>query len=105
ASLWDDVRGDPAGVLLLLRHTPADISGTVLAACLRSADALQTALPLLAGPGFIDWHDPGLFSVYTVAKRQATLAQLLAGHVAGCDPDRAWIGGLLAPLGWLAVCA
>ena len=105
ASLWDDVRGDPAGVLLLLRHTPADISGTVLAACLRSADALQTALPLLAGPGFIDWHDPGLFPIYAIAKRQATLAQLLAGHVAGCDPDRAWIGGLLAPLGWLAVCA
>jgi signal transduction histidine kinase len=35
----------------------------------------------------------------------ARTAERLAGITQRCDPHRAWVAGLLAPLGWLAVCA
>src|SRR5262249_26370943 len=92
-------------VLLIARHLPPEAGGTALAAALRNADTLQTALPLLAAPGFVDWHNPALLPVYSAVQRQAALAAALARHVNHCDPDLASIGGLLAPPGWLAVAA
>src|SRR5262245_64088005 len=51
APLWDDVRSDPGAVLLIARHLPPEAGGTALAAALRNADTLPTALPILAAPG------------------------------------------------------
>jgi len=106
---WKQVRSDPGCVLLLVRAAPADVSplvglrdAGVLAAAqqfLQSATQSPSALPLM------DWRRPGLYRVLQIALQQARLAAEIAGHVPGVDPERAWIGGLLAPLGWLAIAA
>ena len=43
--------------------------------------------------------------VYRTAVALATLAREQAVQAGDCDPDEAWACGLLAPLGWLGVCA
>src|SRR5439155_7142929 len=42
---------------------------------------------------------------YQASVALATLARDRAVRAADCDPDEAWACGLLAPLGWLGVCA
>jgi two-component system, NtrC family, sensor kinase len=100
-SVWSQVRTDPGLVLLLAR-----VWGTrshCSLAC--DADLLQEALTHLTDPGFTRWDKPGAAFVYRTCLRQARLATALAELVPGCDATKAWVGGLLAPLGWLAACA
>jgi signal transduction histidine kinase len=68
---------------------------------------LEGALDFLGKPaaGFVDWDRPEVLPVYRACLEFARHAEQLAGHSGLCDPEEAWIGGLLAPLGWLAVCA
>lgn len=101
---WQHLRHDPAAVLLLVRQSSADHLLSPLGT-LQTADVLQSALDLLGQPGFIDRRNPALHRVFHAAQQQARLAQGLARRIEGCDSQRAWIGGLLAPLGWLAIAA
>jgi signal transduction histidine kinase len=68
---------------------------------------LEDALDRLdaSSPGWIDWTQPAARPVYESALRFATAARALAQAEKSCDPDTAWIAGLLAPLGWLGVAA
>jgi signal transduction histidine kinase len=103
---WSQVRTDPGLVLLLARQNPAkEGSESHFAAGLRDPALLGRALHFLQVPGFVDWNNPRLLPIYETCLRQARLAHALACQVPDADPDIAWSAGLLAPLGWLAVCA
>ena len=100
--VWSQVRGDPGLVLLLVRHAGAKTS---LVEAIRDPTLLAGALHFLLLPEFVDWNQPRLLPIYETCVSQARLAHALARQVPDVDPDHAWIGGLLAPLGWLAACA
>src|SRR5438270_3633129 len=109
-AVWDEVRADPGCVLLLLRHAlpPGAPSGlSFFPSLLRDPAPLEAALRHLAqpGPGFVDWDQAAFRPVYDACATCARLAQLLAEKTDLCAPDNAWVAGLLAPLGRLAVCA
>ena len=53
----------------------------------------------------MDWHRPEVWPIYQAGLAYARTASSLAGQMEGCDPQIAWMGGLLAPLGWLAMSA
>ena len=82
-------------------------TSTSWAATLGSLSLLETSLQFLqnAGVPFVDWAQPAPARLSRLRQRQAWLASELAARVTGCDPERAWISGLLAPLGWLALAA
>lgn len=106
AAAWVAVRGDPGLVLLWARQSAAISASPSFAPCtLQAPSILKQALQFLDEPAFVDWNQPEAASVYRTCHAQATLAHALAGRAGGCDPDCAWIAGLLAPLGWLAACA
>jgi signal transduction histidine kinase len=105
ASLWAQVRHDPGCVLLLAQvhgDSTAPFNDT-----LNCLSLLETALQFLSNSAtpMIDWRLPEAARVAAIAQRQAWLAAELAARVPGCCPQRAWMGGLLAPLGWLALAA
>jgi signal transduction histidine kinase len=100
--VWSQVRADPGMVLLLARHAG---SKTSLVEALRDPALLARALHFFHLPAFVDWNQPHLLPIYETCVAQARLAHALACQVPDADPDHAWIGGLLAPLGWLAACA
>src|SRR5262245_19888538 len=86
------LRCDPAAVILLLRSD--------------QRSSLEIALEHLGGGAipFVDWNESGPDIVYHNCLKIAATAQALAIKVQRCDPERAWLTGLLAPLGWLALC-
>jgi signal transduction histidine kinase len=105
AATWPQIRDDPGGVLLLARHSAA---GPPTAATLRDPEVLEAAQRYLRqppGPPLVDWGQPAVRPVYHAALTYARLAARLAERTGRCDPDAAWVAGLAAPLGWLAVCA
>jgi signal transduction histidine kinase len=57
------------------------------------------------GTGFVDWSQEKIKPIYQEALTCARLARAWAELSRSCDPDQAWVAGLLAPLGWLAVSA
>lgn len=99
---WERLRLDPGCVLLLLRHTGKRFSFAELVA---EPSLLLSAADYLGKPGFACADRSGPAFVHQVCRKQAQLAEFLATRVGHCDPQRAWIGGLLAPLGWLALSA
>jgi len=108
ASSWDAVRVDPGAVLLVVRQSPALralSSVSSVPALLANPGLLEEALRRLdgTGPGWVDWELPSIRPVYQSAVRVATASHELAQREGRCDPDVAWIAGLLAPLGWLGV--
>jgi signal transduction histidine kinase len=104
------VRDDPGGVLLLVRQSTATraASGwTFFPALLRDPAVLEGAAHFLEQPpaGFIDWNQEAVRPLHRAALSCARLAALVAERTGRCDPDNAWVAGLLAPLGWMAVAA
>jgi signal transduction histidine kinase len=106
AALWGSLRNDPGAVLLLLRAAPAAPPRS-FAALLHSPTPLEEALLRLAElpAGVADWAAPVARPIYEAALRTARLAEEEARRSGEWDADVAWVAGLLAPLGWLAVCA
>jgi two-component system NtrC family sensor kinase len=107
---WLTVRHDPCAILLLLRHVqpysnPCDF--------VRAVDL--PALLLWAGRTLVEGRHSSLYSylengpisqrILRVARDYATAASKLASRTGVVDPECAWICGLLAPLGWLAMAA
>lgn len=107
SAAWCDVRTDPGCVLLVVRHTPAARTSPGLscyARALAEPAILEAARAQLerGADGFVDWNEPELLPVYQACVTYARVAEHLARHSDICDRDNAWVGGLLAPLGWLA---
>ena len=57
------------------------------------------------GAGWVDWNQSNVRPVYQASLAYARLARWLAERSGRCDSEQAWAAGLLAPLGWLAMCA
>jgi two-component system NtrC family sensor kinase len=111
AAVWGRVRPDPGCVLLLVRHAlpPATVSGlSLFPALLRDAAVLDAARAYLgdraASAAWVSWDRPEVRPVYQAALSCARLAAQLAEETNRCDPENAWVAGLLTPLGWLAAC-
>ena len=104
AATWETLRHDPAAVLFVLRHLPT-VPNNIISG-LRDDGLLLAAQELLRQPErpFVDWRSPGPDLVWRTARRQASLAEAIAHH-ASIAPDIAWTAGLLAPLGWIGLCA
>jgi signal transduction histidine kinase len=110
ASAWEQARLDPGAVLLIARHCPAPNANpgiTFFPAVLQDGAILKDALCLLDRPGIgrLDWSQPPIQPLYQACLTGARLAHELAQQSQCCDPDRAWIAGMLVPLGWIAVAA
>jgi two-component system NtrC family sensor kinase len=106
---WMTLRSDP-GFLLLLSRFPsqaAENQAPLLSpeSC-RDPSLLEASLRLLQSspPALVPWGARGPDKVYRTCLAHARLAFLLANKV-GCEPEKAWAGALLAPLGWLACCS
>ena len=75
------------------------------AAAFQQAALIEDALHLLdQADGFVDWNHEAVQPIYDACLTFAGLAQRLAERTGQCDPEAAWTCGLLAPLGWLAMC-
>lgn len=113
ASVWADVRLDPGGVLLLCRNhgQHAFDEKRPIHSAIHLSEPLEQALAHLkaglqsANTGFVDWSLGFSSEIYRTALAQARLAHALAERTRRCDPEYAWAGGMLAPLGWLAIAA
>lgn len=108
---WSAVRSDPGAVTLLLRIpslrklAPELLS---LPELTRNPEPLERAAQRLrANPAVTlpDWSAPARTTVRTAALRYANIAAEFARMTGRCDPEKAWVCGLLAPLGWLAIAA
>jgi signal transduction histidine kinase len=107
---WSAVRDDPGAVLLVVRHTTAFTSPSrpFSATSLLEPSLIEAALRGLhehGSTGFVDWGRDGAREVRVAALACARLARRVAEATGRCDPEHAWVGGLLAPLGWLVICA
>jgi signal transduction histidine kinase len=110
--VWSAVRHDPGCVLLLVRHAlPGAVASglSFFPALLREAPALEAAASYLeskAGArGWVAWDRPEVRPLYQAALAYARLACQLAEETDRCAPDNAWVAGLLASLGSLALSA
>lgn len=106
ALAWTQIRSDPAGVLLVLSQA-GDAPPSSFLALLENAGIFDEALRRFVQPdvGFVNWAEPALVPVYRCSLIFARLAEQIARRCERCDPDCAWVAGLLTPLGWLALCA
>jgi signal transduction histidine kinase len=111
---WSAIRHDPGAVLLVVRHSEPPWPGRrnstsspfFFANAFEQASPIEDALRLLDGAdGFVDWNRPAVQPVYDACLTFAHLARRLAERTGQGDPEAAWACGLLAPLGWLAMCA
>jgi signal transduction histidine kinase len=117
---WPALCADPGAVLLLLRQpgAAAPWAASSLLSLIPFPDALFHDAALLdearryldlapAGPslGFVDWQCSAVRPVYRASLTLAHLARQIALRSGRAHPEQAWVCGLLAPLGWLAVCA
>ncbi len=109
ATVWEEVRGDPGAVLLILRQVPdhASSSQSFFPGVVHEPAVLLEAARLLESPGpaYVDWTQPAVRPIFHACHEFARLASHLAERSGRGDPDNAWAAGLLAPLGWLAVAA
>jgi signal transduction histidine kinase len=110
SSAWTEIRTDPGAVVHVVRQAAPMLATPTLSffpALLRDPALLQNSLKFIDQPdvGWIDWHKPKLQPIFETCVRFAHMAMRLAEATGRCDPDNACIAGLLAPLGWLAVCA
>ena len=109
SAVWSALRDDPGAVLLLLRLPAAQpVHDGRRASFISLLD--DTALPDAAlehltnsSDSFVAWDDPAPRPIYHAALTCARIAEQLAVRTGHADADEAWVGGMLAPLGWLAV--
>ena len=106
-SVWTQIRQDPGAVLLLARHFPKHQVESFPDAIFRSSAVLESALRCVQAnaAGAIDWAHPDVAALHQAALAYARVSELIAQRVGGVDPACAWVGGLLAPLGWMAIAA
>jgi two-component system NtrC family sensor kinase len=104
---WTAIKSDPAAVLHLLRHFPTNSSATFPNDLSSSPAILESALRHVQqnSAGAVDWSHPDVMPVHVAALAYAQLSEMIAMRVGRCDSACAWAGGLLAPLGWFAICA
>jgi signal transduction histidine kinase len=107
---WPALRSDPGAILLLVRHSAAldTPSPSFSLSSLQDAALLEAALEGLRdgrGSASVNWGSEAVRPIYAAAVDYARLAARLAEATGQCHPALAWVSGLLAPLGWLAVCA
>lgn len=114
AATWPAIRRDPGAVLLVVRRADVPWPGrsssapppAFYAAAFAQAALIEDALELLeCTEGFVDWNCTAVQPIYDACLLYARLAQRLAERTGQCDPEAAWTCGMLAPLGWLAMCA
>lgn len=105
AVAWSQIRSDPGAVLLVLAH--AGDAVTDFPRVLSNPAILDEALRRLehAGVGYVDWSRPAVLPVYRSSLVLARLAERLAKLSMRCDPEGAWVAGLLTPLASMAGCA
>ena len=89
------VRRDPSAALFLAQHQTSN-DEAILLAMLEGIE--RNRVP------FVDWRRPGVERVWSASQFLAHVAESIALKV-GSDSSRAFTAGLLAPLGWLGVCA
>ena len=104
--LWSALRSDPGLVLLLLRQAPpvaATSACSFYSSLLHEPGVLRLALECLGADNaaFTDWRHATLQPIYNAALTSATAAEALAQASDRSNPEHAWVGALLAPLGWL----
>lgn len=108
---WLSVREDPGAILLVLRNLlPASTASDFIrevdqVALLKSAERLLIENSRFPIPCFIDNRHEACQRISNAALRYARTAGKLAERARGVDPISAWVCGLLAPLGWMAVAA
>jgi signal transduction histidine kinase len=108
AAAWEQIRLDPACVVLIVREAPSLLTTAANAffpTLIRHPAVLEGAVHYLDPAGHVDWNLPAVAPIYQSCVRYARLAGHFAEKSGCCDPDNAWVAGLLAPLGWLAVCS
>jgi signal transduction histidine kinase len=107
SATWPALRDDPGAVLLLLRSDHSADPLPFPEALLLHPAPLEFALRQLERPatGVLEASIPAVRTVYNHGLTLARLARALAVRAGSCDPEQAWCAGLLAPLGWLGVCA
>jgi signal transduction histidine kinase len=107
---WPTLRNDPGAILLLLRHVqpftnPSDLRRAVdLPALLNAARRFLIENRQSSIHCFIECSEAS-DRVLRTAARYAQAAEKLATRTGVVDVDCAWICGMLAPLGWLAMIA
>lgn len=107
---WPELCQDPGALLLLASSCPRGptaISSSFFPRAQNAPSLFDRALERLDRPdaAFVDWSQEEVRPIYQAALAYARLARSVAQATNTCDPDSAWAAGLLAPLGWLAVCA
>jgi two-component system NtrC family sensor kinase len=126
ASAWARLRHDPGAVLLVTRYAARSLSAAGISffpAVLRDPEIFRGALHFFAtepaasktarnadsaraaSDFFVDWYDPRIRLIYHSCLLYARCAEHVAELSGRCDPENAWVAGLLAPLGWLAISA
>jgi two-component system, NtrC family, sensor kinase len=107
---WPAVRHDPGAILLILRHVQpfsnaSDFTRAVdQIALLRAAQRLLTECKNSSVRCFFERHEV-CARVLRCGWRYATAANKMAERTGVIDGECAWVCGMLAPLGWLAVAA
>ncbi|HEV8058607.1 MAG TPA: ATP-binding protein [Gemmataceae bacterium] len=108
---WPSVRDDPGAILLILRHVQSSADAAHFiheadqVALLGAAQRLLLETARSPIPSFIDNRHAGVRRVLRTGLSYARTARKLAERAANVDPDCAWVCGMLAPLGWLALAA
>ena len=110
AASWRMVRQDPAAVLWAVRCPqvfpyPATPFSPLSLQIPHLLENTCQSLRLYQDRGFVNWSLEGVRPIYEAALAGARVARRLAERTKLCDPEYAWMGGLLAPLGWLALSA
>ncbi len=108
---WPEICHDPGALLLLVRYGwDSEATGKLkpFRKQFKDREVIQAALSHLSSntndhSGFVAWSDPLVQTLYQRAISVARLSHHLAVKTRQCDPDQAWLAGLLAPLGWLCV--
>ncbi len=107
AAAWNHVRNDPGLILMILRPpAPAWKPASPLAAaeCHDWFDRLRSQLQL-PPCGLMASSTGPTQRIVHFSRCCAQVCQDLAAKHQLCHPNRAWVAGLLLPLGWLAMCA